>query len=110
MITGPGHPPILSPPPGSFEPGQRQGTYRTGTGYPVVDDRGVPSISYEDYVLALIDECELRRHLDTGLPSAIDCRWTVDDPAASAYRRGHSPRVTGVSPDPYKHAQCRATG
>ena len=59
----------MSPPPGSFSPGERLGHYRTGTEWPVVDENGVAKISYEDYAMAIIDEIES--------PSFLNARFTV---------------------------------
>jgi putative NADH-flavin reductase len=55
----------LSPPPGNFAPGERRGTYRIGTDYPVFDAIGGFGISYEDYAVALVDEIENSRFVNT---------------------------------------------
>jgi putative NADH-flavin reductase len=39
-------------------PGERTGTYRTGTDHLVVDEKGESRISAEDYAVAVLDEAE----------------------------------------------------
>jgi putative NADH-flavin reductase len=55
----------VSPPPVNFSPGQRTGRYRTGKDHPVVDEKGDSVVSYEDYAVALIDEVENQRFVNT---------------------------------------------
>jgi putative NADH-flavin reductase len=59
----------LSPPPG-IGPGRRTGTYRRGRRELLVRDDGrMPSISYDDYAIAIADELEQ--------PSLVRDRFTV---------------------------------
>jgi len=51
----------ISPPPGFF-PGERTGTFRTGGDEVLVGLDGKASISYEDYVIAVVDELEQPAH------------------------------------------------
>jgi len=55
----------VSPPPVNFAPGPRTGRYRFGKDHPVVDRQGESTISYEDYAVAMIDEVEQRRFVNT---------------------------------------------
>ena len=48
----------LSPPPVEFHPGERTGSYRTGTEHPVADDQGRSVLTYEDLAVAIVDEIE----------------------------------------------------
>jgi uncharacterized protein len=41
-----------------IEPGERTGSYRTGTDQPVTNEKGESNISAEDYAVALVDEIE----------------------------------------------------
>ncbi|EUJ46974.1 NAD(P)-dependent oxidoreductase [Listeria riparia] len=50
-------------PAGLFEPGERTGTYATGTDELIVDANGNSYISMEDYAIALIDEAENAKHI-----------------------------------------------
>jgi uncharacterized protein len=52
-----------------IEPGERTGTFRTGTNSPLFDAQGRSHISMEDYSIALIDEAEK--------PQFIRQRFTV---------------------------------
>lgn len=52
---------VLSPS-AHLEPGQRTGTFRTGTDQLLVDTSGNSRISLEDYAAAMIDELEKRAH------------------------------------------------
>lgn len=52
-------------PPAVLRPGERTGTYRTGTDELLVDDAGDSSISMEDFAVALLDEAERPRHRRT---------------------------------------------
>lgn len=45
-------------PAAEFEPGERTGTFRTGTTQLLVDENGRSRISAEDYAIALLDEVE----------------------------------------------------
>lgn len=49
-------------PPGMLEPGERTGQFRLGTDELLVDEKGVSSISMEDFAVAMIDEVERARH------------------------------------------------
>lgn len=49
-------------PPAELLPGERTGTYRTGTDSLVADTRGRSLISMEDFAVALLDEVETPRH------------------------------------------------
>ncbi|WP_329247217.1 NAD(P)H-binding protein [Actinoallomurus sp. NBC_01490] len=49
-------------PPALLEPGERTGTYRTGTDTLLVDDSGRSAISMEDLAVALLDEAERPAH------------------------------------------------
>jgi hypothetical protein len=51
---------ILSPAM-TIAPGERTGSYRTGTDQLVVDENGKSEISTEDYAVALLDEVEHQR-------------------------------------------------
>ncbi|QMU78545.1 NAD(P)H-binding protein [Streptacidiphilus sp. PB12-B1b] len=53
---------VLSPA-ATIEPGDRTGSYRTGTEQLVTDDEGRSRISVEDYAVALVDEIETPRHI-----------------------------------------------
>ncbi len=55
----------LSPPPVYFAPGQRTGKYRTGLDHPVEDVTGRSRLSYEDFAIAMIDEVEQRKFINT---------------------------------------------
>ena len=48
----------LSPPPVEFHPGERTGSYRTGTEHSVADDQGRSVLTYEDLAVAIVDEIE----------------------------------------------------
>ena len=48
-------------PAGLIQPGERTGTYRTGTDQLVTNDKGESYISAEDYAVALVDEIETPR-------------------------------------------------
>lgn len=50
-------------PAATIEPGERTGTYRTGTEELVTDAEGNSYISAEDYAVALVDEIETPRHI-----------------------------------------------
>ncbi|MCM0678245.1 NAD(P)H-binding protein [Micromonospora phytophila] len=52
----------VCPPPLEFHPGERTGTYRTGTDQPVTDHEGRSVLSYEDLAVAVVDEIESPRH------------------------------------------------
>ena len=52
---------VLSPS-AHLEPGQRTGTFRTGTDGLLVDASGNSRISLEDYAVAMIDELEKPTH------------------------------------------------
>lgn len=60
----------VSPPPLEFHPGERTGHYRTGADQPVTDERGRSVLSYEDFAVAVVDEIEQPRHLDTRFTAA----------------------------------------
>jgi putative NADH-flavin reductase len=55
----------FSPPPLEFGPGERRGHYRTGLDHPVTDADGRAVLSYEDFAVALVDEIEQGRFLNT---------------------------------------------
>ncbi|SCL34804.1 hypothetical protein GA0074692_3929 [Micromonospora pallida] len=55
----------VSPPPLEFHPGERTGHYRTGGDHPVTDPQGRSVLSYEDLAVAVVDEIENPRHLNT---------------------------------------------
>jgi putative NADH-flavin reductase len=55
----------FSPPPLEFGPGERTGHYRTGLDYPVTDPEGRAVLSYEDFAVALVDEIEQGRFVNT---------------------------------------------
>ncbi len=55
----------FSPPPLEFAPGERRGHYRTGMDHPVTDADGRAVLSYEDFAVALVDEIEQGRFLNT---------------------------------------------
>ncbi|MFE0592260.1 NAD(P)-dependent oxidoreductase [Micromonospora echinospora] len=55
----------VSPPPLEFHPGERTGRYRTGGDHPVTDAQGRSVLSYEDLAVAVVDEIENPRHLNT---------------------------------------------
>ncbi len=55
----------VSPPPVHFAPGQRTGTYRTGLDQPVTGADGEARLSYEDLAVAIVDEIEQRKFLNT---------------------------------------------
>jgi len=48
---------------GSFNPGERRGTYRTGHDVLVVDDQGESFISGADFAIAVLDEIERPAHV-----------------------------------------------
>ena len=50
-------------PPALIEPGERTGTFRTGTDQLLVDAAGQSRISAEDYAVALLDELENPKHV-----------------------------------------------
>jgi putative NADH-flavin reductase len=50
-------------PPALIEPGERTGTFRTGTDQLLADDKGQSRISAEDYAIALVDELESPKHV-----------------------------------------------
>lgn len=56
---------FVSPPPVHFEPGPRRGTYRTALDVPVIDEDGRAVLSYEDLAVAIVDEIESSRFLNT---------------------------------------------
>ncbi|MEV5837684.1 NAD(P)H-binding protein [Nocardia sp. NPDC052112] len=56
---------FVSPPPVHFEPGERRGTYRTALDTPVVGKDGKAVLSYEDLAVAMVDEIENARFLNT---------------------------------------------
>ncbi|WDZ87094.1 NAD(P)-dependent oxidoreductase [Micromonospora cathayae] len=60
----------LSPPPLEFHPGERTGRYRTGGDHPVTDAQGRSVLSYEDLAVAVLDEIENPRHLNTRFTAA----------------------------------------
>jgi putative NADH-flavin reductase len=47
---------------GSYAPGERLGTYRTGLEVLVTDEAGKSFISGEDFAIAIADEIETPRH------------------------------------------------
>ncbi|MFI9402884.1 NAD(P)-dependent oxidoreductase [Nocardia sp. NPDC052316] len=49
-------------PPADLHPGQRTGTYRTGTDELLTDPNGQSTISMEDFAVALLDEAEHPTH------------------------------------------------
>ncbi|EOM74770.1 NAD-dependent epimerase/dehydratase family protein [Rhodococcus rhodnii] len=49
---------------GSFAPGERTGTYRTGDDTPVFAEDGSSQISGADYALAFVDELASHRHVN----------------------------------------------
>lgn len=55
---------FISPPPVHFQPGERTGKYRQGKDHPVAGADGEARISYEDYVVAMLDEIERPKHLN----------------------------------------------
>lgn len=56
----------VSPPPVRFTPGRRVGVYRIGSDHPVAPTGGGDAaLSYEDMAVAVIDEIERPRFLDT---------------------------------------------
>ncbi|MDQ1368583.1 MAG: uncharacterized protein QOF20_936 [Acidimicrobiaceae bacterium] len=55
----------FSPPPLEFGPGERTGHYRTGMDHPVTDADGRAVLSYEDFAVALVDEIEQGRFVNT---------------------------------------------
>jgi len=55
----------VSPPPLHFAPGERTGTYRTGLDQPVAGPDGQARISYEDLAVAIVDEIEDPKFLNT---------------------------------------------
>ncbi|WBB82209.1 NAD(P)H-binding protein [Micromonospora sp. WMMD882] len=60
----------VSPPPLEFHPGERTGRYRTGGDHPVADAQGRSALSYEDLAVAVLDEIEQPRHLNTRFTAA----------------------------------------
>jgi putative NADH-flavin reductase len=60
----------VSPPPLEFHPGERTGRYRTGGDHPVTDAQGRSVLSYEDLAVAVLDEIENPRHLNTRFTAA----------------------------------------
>lgn len=60
----------VSPPPLEFHPGERTGRYRTGGDHPVTDADGRSVLSYEDLAVAVLDEIERPRHLNTRFTAA----------------------------------------
>jgi putative NADH-flavin reductase len=46
-----------------IEPGERRGSYRTGTDRLVADEQGNSHISAEDFAIALVDEIEQGNHV-----------------------------------------------
>ena len=54
----------ISPPPG-FAPGERTGVFRVGGDELLVGADGTAAISYEDYVIAVVDELEHPQHRGT---------------------------------------------
>jgi putative NADH-flavin reductase len=59
-----------SPPPLEFHPGERTGHYRTGGDQPVTDEQGRSVLSYEDFAVAIVDEIEKPRFLNTRFTAA----------------------------------------
>jgi putative NADH-flavin reductase len=55
----------VSPPPVHFAPGEKKGVYRTATDHPVTDAQGRAAISYEDFAMAIVDEIEKPRFVNT---------------------------------------------
>jgi uncharacterized protein len=55
----------VSPPPVHFAPGRRTGTYRTGLDQPVTGADGEARLSYEDMAVAIVDEIEQPKFLNT---------------------------------------------
>jgi len=49
-------------PPAMLAPGERTGSYRTGSDMLVVDEHGNSHISMEDFAIAVLDEAESRDH------------------------------------------------
>ncbi|WP_433537240.1 NAD(P)-dependent oxidoreductase [Micromonospora sp. CA-249363] len=60
----------VSPPPLEFHPGDRTGHYRTGTDEPVTDDQGRSVLTYEDLAVAIVDEIEQPRYVNTRFTAA----------------------------------------
>lgn len=60
----------ISPPPFEFHPGVRTGRYRTGRDQPVTDEQGRSELSYEDLAVAVVDEIENPRFLNTRFTAA----------------------------------------
>jgi putative NADH-flavin reductase len=60
----------ISPPPLEFHPGERTGHYRTGSDQPVTDEQGRSVLSYEDLAVAVVDEIENPRFLNTRFTAA----------------------------------------
>lgn len=56
---------FVSPPPVHFEPGRRHGVYRTARDHPVLGTNGRAEITYEDLAMAMVDEIEQPRFLNT---------------------------------------------
>lgn len=55
----------VSPPPEHFAPGPRTGHYRTGLDQPVIGPDGQAALSYADMAVAVVDEIERPRFVDT---------------------------------------------
>lgn len=60
----------FSPPPLEFHPGERTGRYRTGGDHPVTDEQGRSVLTYEDFAVAVVDEIERPRFLNTRFTAA----------------------------------------
>jgi|SRR5882757_1335881 len=55
----------VSPPPEHFAPGPRTGHYRTGLDQPVIGPDGRAALSYGDMAVAIVDEIERPKFLNT---------------------------------------------
>jgi hypothetical protein len=55
----------ISPPPVHFAPGERLGIYRTALDTPVIDSEGLAVLSYEDLAVAIVDEIESPKYMNT---------------------------------------------
>jgi hypothetical protein len=52
-------------PAGSIAPGPRTGKFRIGGDALIVDEKGQSRISAEDYAVAMLDEIEAPKHVNT---------------------------------------------
>ncbi len=81
-----------------IKPGVRTGKVRLGGDNPIIDDQGNSWFSFEDYVIAWVDELEKSAHKMSRFTIGLRRQGAVSEYPIAGWYNYKKNRVAGISP------------